>query len=326
MGFFDSIKKIVLKKSTEKEMRNGLEKIDTTELGVLTKVVNLTLDNYRKSIDKISTKVSNVEYENDFYNDNTNMKKINNIEVSIKEINEEINKIQNKNKKLKESIHELMEEIIKNQVQLDKLKKEEKRLKTKKDLNNLNDEDKEDFKADILNIAESTKLVEEKVINLKVKVDVSTMDIRSNEELICNHIHEIQKMKNEKLCFMTLSNSIEECLEFAENIEEKTPFTRYCFKGILDYNRGNLSEALEKFDRYFKEEDKPYKNYYIRQMYAKLLMKSNRYEEAKQYAMEALRDKPEEAEIHKILSKVHKTLGEEDEMELEDAIVGMIEG
>ena len=66
MKFFNSIKKMVLRKH-EDEIQNT-EKIDNTELGVLIKAVNFTLDNYRKSIDKISKQVTSAEFENDFYN------------------------------------------------------------------------------------------------------------------------------------------------------------------------------------------------------------------------------------------------------------------
>ncbi|KGM93289.1 hypothetical protein ADU90_01845 [Clostridium botulinum] len=326
MGFFNSIKKMVLKKSSDGDFRKDLQKIDNTELGVLTKAVNLTLDNYRKSIDKISTKVSSTEYENDFYNYNMNIKKIDNIEIDIKEINGEIQRVYDKNKELEESIKLLTQQILESEVQLDKLREEQDNLKSKTNLNKLNDEEKEDVREDIFNVVESTKSLEEKIINLKVKVDVSTMDIRANEELICNHKHEIENKKNEKLCLMILSNSLDECLKFAEDIEEKTSFTKYCFQGLLNYNKGEYKEALNNFDNYFKREEEPYENYYIREIYAKLLIENNRYEEAKQYAMEALKDKPEEIEIHKILSKVHKVLGEEEEQMLEDSIVYMLEG
>ncbi|AYF54292.1 hypothetical protein Z957_08720 [Clostridium sp. K25] len=325
MGFFNSIKKMVLRKSLDDDFKEGSKKIDTTELGVLTKAVNLTLDNYRKSVDKISTKVLSTEYENDFYNYNINIKKINNFEIDIKEINEEIQRIYDKNKELEQSVKILSQEILESQVQLDKLRKEENNLKSKTNSNKLNNEEKEDVREDILNIVESTKSLEEKVINLKVKIDVITMDIRANEELIYNHKHVIEKKKNEKLCLMILSSSLDECLKFAENIGEKTSFTKYCFQGMLNYNKGEYKEALNNFDNYFKREEEPYENYYIREIYAKLLIENNRYEEAKQYAMEALKDKPEEIEIHKILSKVHKVLGEEEEQRLEDSIIYMLE-
>ncbi|MCD3296827.1 tetratricopeptide repeat protein, partial [Clostridium botulinum C/D] len=177
MGFFNSIKKMVLKKSLDGDFREDSQKIDTTELGVLTKAVNLTLDNYRKSIDKISTKVSSTEYENDFYNYNMNIKKIDNIEIDIKEINGQIKRVYDKNKELEESIKLLTQEILESQVQLDKLREEENNLRSKTSSNKLNNEENEDVREDIFNVVESTKGLEEKIINFKVKVDVSTMDI-----------------------------------------------------------------------------------------------------------------------------------------------------
>nr|WP_307905978.1 hypothetical protein [Clostridium botulinum] len=158
MGFFNSIKKMVLKKSSDGDFRKDLQKIDNTELGVLTKAVNLTLDNYRKSIDKISTKVSSTEYENDFYNYNMNIKKIDNIEIDIKEINGEIQRVYDKNKELEESIKLLTQQILESEVQLDKLREEQDNLKSKTNLNKLNDEEKEDVREDIFNVVESTKV------------------------------------------------------------------------------------------------------------------------------------------------------------------------
>ena len=324
MKFFNSIKKMVLRKH-EDEIQNT-EKIDNTELGVLTKAVNFTLDNYRKSIDKISKQVTSAEFENDFYNYNLNIKKIEDIDIDIKEIKEEINTINKNNIQLRESIKSISEEILSKEVSLQKMRSEENKLKVKLNSKEFDDEDKEDIKEDISNVVQSIKKLEEKIINEKVKVDVSTMDIRANEESINNKNKEIENKKNERLCLMTLSYSLDECLKFAEEIKEKTPFIQYCFQGLIDYANRDYNNALNNFDGYFKREEEPYENYYIRQIYSKLLIENKRYEEAKQYAMEALKDKPEEVEIHKILSKVHEALGENEEQALENSIVSMLQG
>ncbi|KEH97505.1 hypothetical protein Z962_03030 [Clostridium botulinum C/D str. BKT12695] len=326
MKFFNSIKKIVLRRHEDEEDIKNSHKIDNTELGVLTKAVNFTLDNYRKSIDKISKQVTSAKFENDFYNYNLNIKKIEDINIDIKEINEEISKINEKNIELEESIKIISEEILSKEVDLQKMRDEEARLKEKVSSSELDDDEKEELRQDIFNVVESTKKLEEKIINQKVKVDVSTMDIRANEESISNKNKEIQNKKNEKLCLMTLSYSLDECLKFAEEIKEKTPFIQYCFQGLIDYAKGEHNNALNSFDSYFKREDEPYENYYIRQIYSQLLIENKRYEEAKQYAMEALKDKPEEVEIHKILSKVHEALGENEEQALENSIVSMLQG
>ncbi|WP_085829218.1 hypothetical protein [Clostridium massiliodielmoense] len=326
MKFFNSIKKIVLRRHEDEEDIKNSHKIDNTELGVLTKAVNFTLDNYRKSIDKISKQVTSAEFENDFYNYNLNIKKIEDINIDIKEINEEISKINEKNIELEESIKIISEEILSKEVDLQKMRDEEARLKEKVSSSELDDDEKEELRQDIFNVVESTKKLEEKIINQKVKVDVSTMDIRANEESISNKNKEIQNKKNEKLCLMTLSYSLDECLKFAEEIKEKTSFIQYCFQGLIDYAKGEHNNALNSFDSYFKREDEPYENYYIRQIYSQLLIENKRYEEAKQYAMEALKDKPEEVEIHKILSKVHEALGENEEQALENSIVSMLQG
>lgn len=327
MGFFDSIKKMVLgKPSNEEDVINNSNSgnLNSRELGLLTKAVNFTLDNYQNTIQKVSEKVTSTEYENDFYNNSFNLKRISDVEMDMSELKEKIMYCSEKNQEIKHTICSITEEISLRGQELEKLSNEEKVIRGKINIGGFEKEQQEELEEDLANVKLQVQELQDEIVQLKVKIDISNMDIKSNEEFILDYRHKIEKNKNKKLCYMTLSYDLDECINYLSDIEEKDEFTKYCFQGLLDAKCGNEKNAIENFDRYFNMEEELLENYYVYRVYAYLLIKDKRYDEAKKYATAAVKDRPEDINIHKILAEAHEGLNEVEEMELENTIVAML--
>ncbi|MGY0374576.1 tetratricopeptide repeat protein [Clostridium sp. JNZ J1-5] len=328
MGFFDSIRKMVLgKSSNEEDIINNSNpgNLNSTELGLLTKAVNFTLDNYQKTIQKVSGKITSTEYENDFYNNSFNLKKICDIEIDISELQDKIMYCYEKNQEIKHTICSITEEISLREQELEKLSNEEKVIRGKINIGGFEKEQQEELEEDLANVNLQIQELQDEIVQLKVKIDISNMDIKSNEEAISDYRHKIEKNKNKKLCYMTLSYDLDECVNFLSDIEEKDEFAKYCFQGLLDAKAGNEQDAIDNFDRYFSMGEELLENYYVYRVYAYLLIKDKRYDESKKYATAAVKHRPEDINIHKILAEAHAGLNEREEMELENTIVTMLE-
>jgi len=171
---------------------------------------------------------------------------------------------------------------------------------------------------------ESLKQVKVSGIDLKIKNNLTIINqiedfVKKTEEIVSK----LSNLQNQKLYLMIMSYTLEECLKFYGTMKFKQDSSKWLINATQYYSINEFDKALEYLDKFFSSCSK-YDNHVIMLMYAKLLEKQSRYQEAKNIIIKVIELIPDLTESHEILARLHKTLGETKESEVEEFLAYML--
>lgn len=150
----------------------------------------------------------------------------------------------------------------------------------------------------------------------------SNMDIDEKQRVsyLINQRREIQEM----IAFWASNNckNIDDCISMFENNKSKFLI---CALAIKDFYSGDKKEAFLKINSFLKDGGDFYRHYLVNKIYGMLLCDMKKYKEAKKYVVRAIKLRPEDIELHKLMSNIHRQEGNITFMEREDNIITILE-
>jgi predicted Zn-dependent protease len=100
---------------------------------------------------------------------------------------------------------------------------------------------------------------------------------------------------------------------------------RICIDALTAYIEGNVSLALELFEKYYSNHPEPLNHFLINKVYGSLLLK-NQPEKAVVYLRKSAEKRPEDVEVHIYLAQAYESLGEIIQEQLHKEILQMLGG
>lgn len=171
---------------------------------------------------------------------------------------------------------------------------------------------------------ESLQQVKISGIDIKIKNNLSIINqiesvVKKAEEIV----NKLSNLQNQKLYLMIMSYTLEECLEFYGKMKFKQDYSKWIINATQYYSINEFDKALEYLEKFFSSYNK-YDNHVLMLVYAKLLEKQFRYQEAKNIIIKVIELVPDLAESHELLARLHKSLGENKESEVEEFLNYML--
>ena len=118
-------------------------------------------------------------------------------------------------------------------------------------------------------------------------------------------------------------NNIDSCIRFFADMNDDFMF---CLEGLKLYSEGNTRGAYEKLNGYLKKHKGFMKHYLLNKIYGKMLYDYGDRLNAYTYIYLASQERPEDAELHRLLGYMYRESGNFAGEFIENSVLKVLEG
>lgn len=117
--------------------------------------------------------------------------------------------------------------------------------------------------------------------------------------------------------------NVESCLNLIKDLDTDI---KLCLDGLIFYKNHDISNALSRFSEFYSKKSYLLEHYLINKVYGTLLYDAGRQDDSMQFLRKAVEKRPEDLEIHELLSKIYKYKKLVVEEKIENEIILLLGG